>query len=117
MDGMYVNKQKQAELKKIDLNYEEQQKTAWDTVENYRKGSGKMDSAKGAKYHDLDNKSLFELRDEMFQDTDSKSELFKIMYDNINLLAEMSITKGKKTGEEGETLTADFFEVLFAAKK
>lgn len=113
MDGFNDLTQK---AQKVNLTYEEQQKTGWDTTENYHK-TAKIDTANGALYKELDTKDMKGLRDELLRDEDSKTEGFTAMYEAVNNLVSLAQSKGRLIDEEGRSMTADFFETLFGAKQ
>ena len=115
MDGMNLEKKKSANNEiVVNAPVNEQQRYAWDIVENYQKGS-KIDTKDGAQHDYLDKESLFSLRDELLEDEDSKSKSFENMCNHVNNLAELAKSKGLKIKDNGEVMNANFFEVLYEA--
>lgn len=96
--------------------YDEQERTSWDITENYHKTSS-IFTAKGVQFEELNDKDIYQLRDELFLDKHSKSESFDRTYQAVNNLLNMSVTKGRYFDENGNGLTADFFSTFFDAKQ
>jgi hypothetical protein len=62
----------------------------------------------GVKYSKYDSMNLFELRDVLFLDSQSKSKGYMAMYNAVNDLLTLSVSKGKYFDEEGNGMTKDF---------
>ena len=97
--------------------YDRQQQRAWQMVDNYKQGSGAVLSKQGRKHMDLDEKSLFDLKEDLYLDSYSKSESFTRMYDAVNNLLTLSAAGGRFFDEDGNGASADFFAVFFEAKQ
>lgn len=97
--------------------FEERQKQGWDAVEQFKETSGIVATKEGLKYNELNEKTLSDLRDELFLDTYSKSESFTDMYEAVNKLLNLSASKGKLINEDGSSMTVDFFETYFTARQ
>jgi len=101
------------------LKYEEEQKLSWDTLESFNKtvkeNSLQLNTVQGDRFEEYDTMNLFELRDALFLDKSGKSKSFRAMYNSVNDLLNLSISKGRFFDEDGNGMTKDFFETLFTA--
>ena len=106
-------------IKTEQSKYEQRQMLGWDTVEQFDMTTGIVATKEGLKYSNLGDMTLSSLRDELYFDTYSKSETFNEMFDSLNKLINLSVTKGKIVDENGQVtdMTADFFETYFNAKQ
>ena len=115
-ENQELEKKKKEQKPEISLqqqNYEKRQMQGWDALDKFDKTSGIVATKEGLKYNELNEKTLAELRDELFLDTYSKSESFTDMYEAVNKLLNLSMTKGRVFDETGDFMTVDFFETFF----
>ena len=111
-ENQELEKKKKEQKPEISLqqqNYEKRQMQGWDALDKFDKTSGIVATKEGLKYNELNEKTLAELRDELFLDTYSKSESFTDMYEAVNKLLNLSMTKGRVFDETGDFMTVDFF--------
>ena len=119
-ENQELEKKKKEQKPEISLqqqNYEKRQMQGWDALDKFDKTSGIVATKEGLKYNELNEKTLAELRDELFLDTYSKSESFTDMYEAVNKLLNLSMTKGRVFDETGDFMTVDFFETFFSARQ
>ncbi len=112
-----IREEKNREQEEIRISlptYEEQQKALWDTLEGFDQKTGVKGKAAG-KYTEYDSMDLFGLRDALFLDSDGKTKSFRTMYNAVNDLLTLSVSKGRYFDENGNGMTKDFFECLFTA--
>ncbi|MBR6390563.1 MAG: hypothetical protein IKS16_04385 [Lachnospiraceae bacterium] len=109
-----LKKKKQVELQVEQPTYEEIQNPAWMMVDKATftsEGTGKN----AASYADYNKYDIKQLRDELANDTGSKSDTFMNMYNSVNDLITLATTGGQYE-VENKKLTADFFETFYNAR-
>lgn len=121
--GKDDNKQVQKQVQKAPVSieaskptYEELQMPAWAKVEE-SKHTGTVKTAKGVVYSKFDKMDIRQLRDELKNDTGSKSDTFNNMYESVDNLINLAKTGGKRKDEvSGQELSVDFFETFYTAR-
>ena len=95
--------------------YDQQQEQAWDLVNDFAETSASKNKSmvKGAKY---DSMNISELRNQLLNDKDSKSESYNLMSEKVDSFLKLAKDKGEYT-ENGVTLTASFYDTFFQAKE
>ncbi|MCR4785885.1 MAG: hypothetical protein K5847_04430, partial [Lachnospiraceae bacterium] len=92
-----IREEKNREQEEIRISlptYEEQQKALWDTLEGFDQKTGVKGKAAG-QYTEYDSMDLFGLRDALFLDSDGKTKSFRTMYNAVNDLLTLSVSKGR----------------------
>ncbi|MCR5402307.1 MAG: hypothetical protein K6E91_00595 [Butyrivibrio sp.] len=87
---------------------------SWNLIRNYHT-TAKIQTAQGVKYSDQDG-DIFAMRDRLASDEDSKSESYNEMLNAVNNLLNLSATQGHYKDNNGQNMTADFFDTFFVAK-
>ena len=105
--GLQLNRQAGEKLQNMPT-YEEKQQASWETLEKYKQTS-KVNTAMGVRYSEYDSMNLFELRDALFNDGDSKTRSFRTMYNAVNDLLNLAAGRGVYFDQNGNGMTKDFF--------
>ena len=104
--------------------YKKQQEQSWSLVKDFKdtNASHSKASKKKTKY---DTMEITRLRDELSQDSKSKSDSFNLMYSKVDRLLVLALNNGAEKDEQGNALLDDqgnavfasFYDTFFEAKE
>ncbi|MBQ3798468.1 MAG: hypothetical protein II842_19695 [Butyrivibrio sp.] len=111
-----LNQNKQVQNIEITQEfYTQQQDEAWNVVKDFEE-TASVKTKQGAKKAKYDTMNIAQLRDQLLNDKDSKSESFKLMSSKVDRLLLLAPTKGFDANSLIQP-TVPFFETFYQAKE